>query len=380
MGLTIHYHIKEKKSEKRSTANARKKRVEEALKLLHAFAKELESQGIFEEVSELRHFTQEEWNAIDREDEWSWWKIQSDYYTSKKIMVREKSRYIKNDKPEYADRSFTVSPEEAFGFRIYPGRGCEEMNVGACLFPNEIYVNNPLYDPYNSSTSKQLKIKTGLKEWQWHSFCKTQYANEHGINNFLKCHLGVIYMLDKFRESKVFEVDVSDEGDYWEKRDVRALAGEVQEWDTMLGNFAAMLQSAASENDMSIEAPILKYKDIDDIISGKKKETLNEEQLEEFLKILSHSIWRDTLKMIMMPVDSTAALEDRIDKCIDLYYAITLFNKKMASPSIAEAIKELEKIYENEFVGKYRSQIEHPEAVENAIRKIQELIKDLNIL
>ena len=40
---------------------------------------------------------------------------------------------------------------------------------------------------------------TKLKGWRWHSFCKTQYASDPrcgGVENFLRCHLCVVKLLD----------------------------------------------------------------------------------------------------------------------------------------------------------------------------------------
>ena len=39
-----------------------------------------------------------------------------------------------------------------------------------------------------------------LKGWSWLSFCKTHYASDPrcgGLPNFLRCHLGVVALLDE---------------------------------------------------------------------------------------------------------------------------------------------------------------------------------------
>ncbi len=72
-----------------------------------------------------------------------------------------------------------------------------------------------------------------LSDWSWQSFCKTQYAGNAecgGGENFLRCHLAVIRVLDQAKSLGIME-DVSDEGDFWQNRDVRALAEEVGQWN-----------------------------------------------------------------------------------------------------------------------------------------------------
>ena len=83
------------------------------------------------------------------------------------------------------------------------------------------------------------KVRTGLSGWSWQSFCKTQYASNPdcgGVENFLRCHLSVVRLLDHARDLGVLG-EVSDEGDYWERRDVKALVEEVGEWNAMIAGF-----------------------------------------------------------------------------------------------------------------------------------------------
>lgn len=81
----------------------------------------------------------------------------------------------------------------------------------------------------------------------WRSFCKTQYANDPrrgGTANFLRAHLSVCSILETAQELG-FVVHVSDEGDFWTKRDVKALALEVGQWDQMLAGLFGVLKDAA---------------------------------------------------------------------------------------------------------------------------------------
>lgn len=80
----------------------------------------------------------------------------------------------------------------------------------------------------------------------WGSFCKTQYANDPrvgGTPNFLRAHLAVCAILEKAQDLG-FKVHVSDEGGFWAKRDVKALAEEVGQWDQMLAGMFGVLKDA----------------------------------------------------------------------------------------------------------------------------------------
>jgi hypothetical protein len=114
---------------------------------------------------------------------------------------------------------FRVAPRRLFAFSASPGAGCEEANFGLALYPATLDVEGK-------------RRRTGLGGWSWASFCKTQYAagpkvgGVGGVANFLKCHLAVIELLDAAKAIG-FAVEVVDEGDYWERRDPVALAGQV---------------------------------------------------------------------------------------------------------------------------------------------------------
>lgn len=111
---------------------------------------------------------------------------------------------------------FRVAPRRLFAFSTSPGPGCEEANFGLALYPATVDVAG-------------RRRRTGLGGWSWASFCKTQYAagpDVGGVDNFLKCHLSVIELLDAAKAIG-FAVEVVDEGDYWEQRDPVALAGQV---------------------------------------------------------------------------------------------------------------------------------------------------------
>src|SRR5882672_4885390 len=80
-----------------------------------------------------------------------------------------------------------VLPWRGWLVNILPGAGCETATLGLCQYPQWLQVEGQ-------------SEPTGLHEgWRFHSFCKTQYAGEHGWENFLQCHLRVISLLEFWR-------------------------------------------------------------------------------------------------------------------------------------------------------------------------------------
>ena len=63
-------------------------------------------------------------------------------------------------------RQMNVLPLNVIAFETMPGDGCEPANFGLCQFPSEI------------SRPEFGKVKTKLRGWSWHSFCKTHYASD----------------------------------------------------------------------------------------------------------------------------------------------------------------------------------------------------------
>lgn len=212
MGLTIHYKLK---SNAESTDEAR--RLVEALR---EFALKLP----FKEVGNIVEFKGEDcdFHKADKDDEYRWLKVQSQQYIDGGI------------------HSFAgVIPSRIIAFTTWPGEGCEEANFGLCLYPESIEIEGE-------------NVSTGLGTGSlWKSFCKTQYASNPecgGVENFLKCHLAVISLLDHAKSMGILE-SVSDESDYWEKRDLEALVNGIGEWNEFIAAFSGALKDALGESD-----------------------------------------------------------------------------------------------------------------------------------
>jgi hypothetical protein len=87
----------------------------------------------------------------------------------------------------------------------------------------------------------------------WDSFCKTQFATEFGLPNFLRAHMTVCAILEKAQDLG-FKVAVNDESGFWTKRDVKALAEVVGQWDQMLATMYGTMKDAAPEG--VLESPM----------------------------------------------------------------------------------------------------------------------------
>ncbi|HEY9849729.1 MAG TPA: hypothetical protein V6D28_09745 [Leptolyngbyaceae cyanobacterium] len=75
-----------------------------------------------------------------------------------------------------------------------------------------------------------------VNDWTWTGFCKTQYASNPeygGIENFLKCHLTIVKMLEVAERLGILD-DVGDEGEYWETRNIEVLVSKVEQMNTLV--------------------------------------------------------------------------------------------------------------------------------------------------
>jgi hypothetical protein len=116
-------------------------------------------------------------------------------------------------------------------------------------------------------------LTTGLHGWQWHSSCKTQFAsnpNAGGVENFVRCHLAVIRLLDAAKAIGILE-EVKDGGGFWENRDVKALVQNVGHWNkavaAMIGQFKDHLGR------QFVDAPIAEFPNFEHLeAEGRKAE------------------------------------------------------------------------------------------------------------
>lgn len=240
MGLTINYKLR-----------TRITTLEGAKKKISAFREAISGLG-FEELSEVFHM---EGSAADFEKQGRKASVITSRVDkiedeTKRCFLIHSSSYVED--PEDKRISYVQPPYEVVGFSAWPGDGCEAANFGLGRYPETITVDG-------------RKIPTGLKGWRGSSFCKTQYASDPesgGVANFVKCHLQVVAALDAAKSMNLLE-SVDDEGGYWEKRDVQALANEVGEWNQMIAAFGGAISDAVGANGMTVAAPIIERGDFE---------------------------------------------------------------------------------------------------------------------
>lgn len=202
MGLTIHYGL--------TTDLSRPKDVRQLVEAVRQLALDLP----FESVSDIIEFTEDD--AEPEDESVRWLRIQSEAHV-------EANGY-----------HYRISPKHCIAFSTWPGEGCEAANFGFCQYPSFLKVDGK-------------RLATKRKGWSWSSFCKTQYASDRqlgGVQHFLRCHLGVIKILDFIKATKLATVEVSDEGGYFDQRDVKALVQEVGEWNEFIAGFTGQLRDA----------------------------------------------------------------------------------------------------------------------------------------
>jgi len=118
------------------------------------------------------------------------------------------------------------------------------MEVFLATYPKTIQIND-------EQKGKAKRIRTNLAAWAGGGFCKTQYASRPdcgGVPNFLRSHLSVCRMLDYAKELGILK-SVSDEGDFFDNRDIPALVNTIADWNafiaTGVGAFDELIGSKA---------------------------------------------------------------------------------------------------------------------------------------
>ena len=229
MGLTIHYSFKAPGCE----AQAR-----ELVHALHQTAQDLP----FKQLGQVVELAGEQCDADKRasDDQLRWLLIQA----TGSVEFKPPGR---NGNADYSSW-YNVAPSRLIGFDTWPGEGCEAANFGLGQYPS---VRQTGHGP----------LRTGLSGWRWSSFCKTQYASSPkcgGVPNFLRCHLTVIAMLDRAKALGCLD-RVSDEGGFWEKRNLPALVQEIGSWNEMIAAFGGKLKDLVGDGALRVDSPITEY-------------------------------------------------------------------------------------------------------------------------
>jgi hypothetical protein len=221
MGLTIHYTM--------TASLPDRQQVAKVVHAMHRFALDLP----FQQVSDVVELGGEEAGRAEAVE--AWLRIQG---------------------TESVAGCF-VEPLDGVGFATLPGPGCESANFAFCTYP--------AFTQPNAKRARKKTVPTGLEGWRWSSFCKTQYASDPrhgGVENFLRCHLSVIKLLDFARRTGLIGVEVLDEGHYWQNRDLRRLVREVGEWNETVAAVVGLLRPALEAHG-KVTAPVTGFPDFE---------------------------------------------------------------------------------------------------------------------
>ena len=217
MGLTVHYNFK---SSSRSLTAARK-----IVEQLRQKALDLPVQSVGEIVEFVGNDC--DFHNQPREHPHRWLLIQAEGFLIK------------------GDHHVPVPAKAVVAFTVMLGDGSEPANFGLCQYPAAVEFNGK-------------PVRTGMAGWRWSSFCKTQYSSSPdcgGVENFLRCHLSLVALLDRAKELGVLG-NLNDEGGFFEKRDVKALVTEVGQWNQMIAGAVGRMKDAFAG---TIEAEITKF-------------------------------------------------------------------------------------------------------------------------
>ncbi len=136
-------------------------------------------------------------------------------------------------------------------FRTWPGEGCETAFFGLSWFPAAFVAHDG------------RTVESGWGEgWHYHTGCKTQYADCVSREHFLRCHCGVVAVLDACREAGL-ETNVRDVSEYWQHRDLAKLHGEIDSWNRTVAAFAGAFKDAMEGAPGDVVAPIFAKSDFE---------------------------------------------------------------------------------------------------------------------
>ncbi len=327
MGLTVHYGLK--------TTQKDPDKVKALLEKMRQIALDLP----FEKVGPIRRASQKLLKTpIEDLRGKPGFEMILDGLRSIELPWTKKTHKHKSGGTSSSSCSVDIQPLEMFSFDIIPGPGSEWISLGFCLYPSEVEVT---YKPKNDRKfntyfedggmgvfrfdwtkwdrwlkknnngmrtpvcyEKQIKMKTRMGGWRWGSFCKTQYASDPqcgGIPNFIRCHVGLIYLLDQIKKLPTVKVDYDDEGNYgrsyytddWKvpnpvytwhdgKYSVPELIKEIGEWNEMIASMFGSMKDAMGQSGMQLEGPIQNYSNFEQL----EFKGIDQEGMQKFLQAM----------------------------------------------------------------------------------------------
>ncbi|MBI1348211.1 hypothetical protein GC163_18205 [bacterium] len=233
MGLSLSYEFR---------VSASAQRARELVQQLHDIALTIP----FDEVSDIT-----EWpipagsdEELSDEDE-RWLKICGSQYGQKTM-------------PDGEEVWIDIPPVHLIAFGIQPTQGAETAQIGLACHPATLE-----YQHYGKSEL----IETDLAGvYSWTQTCKTQYAGLKqygGYENFERAHLGLIQLLDAASQLGL-QVEVKDDSEYFDDRDLPKLRKTLDEWNGLIAAFAGQLKDRLGPQlEHGIQSPIFSAPDFE---------------------------------------------------------------------------------------------------------------------
>jgi hypothetical protein len=157
-------------------------------------------------------------------------------------------------------------------FILRPSPGTETGGLGVARSPMSITVPNAKSAEIEPRT---LAIPYARWPWRGRDSIKTQYSGHArfgGIDHFVRSHLTVIAALDAARDEG-FELDVVDDGGYFEHRDVEKLLAELARWNHLVARVAGAFSDAfRGRVDGTLASPIAARADFERLEAGPVRE------------------------------------------------------------------------------------------------------------
>ncbi len=141
----------------------------------------------------------------------------------------------------FRNRKAIPSCRQLVGFAAFPGEGSHRCSFGLAIHAE------------------------GSQQWQWHDFCKTQYASSAengGLANFIRCHQRVLTLLDLCEELGIL-VSACDPSGYRDHRTLEKLVSCVCDSNVFTAAAIGSLKDALQTLGYRAEAPILERADFE---------------------------------------------------------------------------------------------------------------------
>ena len=146
------------------------------------------------------------------------------------------------DSPDFY--GFRSSDPSVVTMLIAPGKGCEPAIFG-------------FIPPGSRVAYPDLEDDLHPGEWFWSGACKTQYASIVSNEHLVKCHVGLVQVLDH-AVSLGIGVSVEDETGYWEHRSTKKLIAAVDDMNRLIARFAGAVSDQIG-HEHRVEASIFEH-------------------------------------------------------------------------------------------------------------------------